>query len=223
MAKETENPLEVGQTREVAATAAENINGDNNGNNDEEEFTPAKIVAKAMADENREINLYERVIKVVNTIKKIDGDNGEYHRVALSFEKPVDGYVAHEDPDEGIVWERGKTNMVFVIFGSILATIKNNKELAPYYDSIREDPRVLYTILAGTKVKSMLEYVPADTPYVNPFSTTGKEREYDHDWCATAIYEITELGKAAKDWLKIKKLERAGVFKSMDLDMLLGL
>lgn len=214
------NPAEVDETRQAPSTDAsetEEVVESTETNEEESEdystLTPRQIVAKLMADENRDISTYSREIKVVNTIRKMNGDNGEYERVCLTLTKKIDGFVARENPDEGVVWEAGKTDMIFVLAGSILATIKNNEELAPYYNAIREDSSLLYTVLAGSKVKIVTENVPADTEYINPFGRNGAVREYDHDWCAVNIYEIISLGKAAREWLALQKLTKAGAFK----------
>lgn len=186
-------------------------------NTDGKEFdklTPKQIVAELFKDESRQLCSYRRQIKVVNTIRHIVGDNGEYNRICLSFTKNIDGYVAVTDENEMVDWKKGKTDMVFVLDGSIIATIKNNPELAPYYNAIRENPELLYTILAGSVVMVLTEDVPADTEYVNPFSRNSAPKEYDHDWMSTNIYEIVSLGKAAKEWIALQKLAKAGAFNN---------
>lgn len=198
-----------------AATEAEREakSGDNDGK-EFDKLTPKQIVAELFKDESRQLCSYRRQIKVVNTIRHIVGDNGEYNRICLSFTKNIDGYVAVTDENEMVDWKKGKTDMVFVLDGSIIATIKNNPELAPYYNAIRENPELLYTILAGSVVMVLTEDVPADTEYVNPFSRNSAPKEYDHDWMSTNIYEIVSLGKAAKEWIALQKLVKAGAFNN---------
>lgn len=164
--------------------------------------TPEEIVKELMKDPSRDCDNITRTITYLNSLKEVEGEYGDYKLGTLTIDIPIDGFVAEDDGFGNTTWVVGDQTMITFITSSIIATLRNDPELAGVYNKIREDENLLYQVLAGTKVKMLVEYVPANTDWVNPFSRSRRPtvRNYDHDTCIAMIYKIESLGPDAQLW-----------------------
>lgn len=184
-----------------------------NNNKKEKTKSPLEIAKALMKDPNRDIDNVVREIKYLNNLRDYEGDYGEYQMGTLTIDVPIEGFVASEDEFGVVTYVPGDQVMINFMVPSMIATIRNHKQLSGLYNKIREDHNLLYQLMPGSQVRMLIEYVPANTPWTNPFSNSRKPtvREYDHDVCIAMIYDIKKLGPQAEMWADMESIGNAGM------------
>lgn len=121
----------------------------------------------------------------------------DYVRVALTLDKPVEGYVQQEDG----TYSRDETNVIFVSLFSITSMLKENDEIAFAVNEIVENPKSLQVLLSRAKISILQEDVVAGQERTNPF--TGKKDEVipDHDAIYNHIVDV-RLAKMGENALE---------------------
>lgn len=114
----------------------------------------------------------------------------DYVRVALTLDKPVEGYVQSETGE----YEKGETNVVFVSLFSITSMLKENDEIAFATNEIVENPKSLQVLLSRAKISLLQESVVAGQERTNPFTGKVDENIPDHDAIYNHIVDV-RLGK----------------------------
>lgn len=110
-----------------------------------------------------------------------------YTRVSLTLDKEIDGYVANGDG----IFEKGKTNIVFVSLYTIVSILKNNDKTCIIANEVLENPKALNVILSRAKIALIQEEVSAGTEYVNPWATNPEPKPLENDAIINHLIDIT--------------------------------
>lgn len=179
-----------------------------NRNKNKKVETLAEKIKRIKTDANRDCDDIVRTVKYLNNITEKDGEYGTYNMGTMTLETPIDGYVAETDEFGVTTWVPGDQTMVFFITSALIATIREDPQMAGVYNKIRDDETLLYQVVANTKFKMLVEYVSANQSWTNPFSRNAHPtpRSYDHDWIAVMPYAVAELGPDAQMWADMNAL-----------------
>jgi hypothetical protein len=97
----------------------------------------------------------------------------------------------------------GKTHNVQTSSYAVAGTAKDNPKLAIFANNIVENPDCCTALFAGTKIDVIMHHVPANTEYVNPFSTNADATSFERDRVFHYIVKL-DLGKVGEDMYKEK-------------------
>lgn len=129
------------------------------------------------------------------TVKNVNiQDKGTYTQVSLTLVPKVDGYIS--DPETG-EFKLSKTDVIFTSSFAIAGTFKQDGELAVLANGIVSKPGNINYLINGGTVDIIQLHVPAETEYINPFSTNQTPVTWDHDVIINHCVKFT-LGKAGK-------------------------
>lgn len=141
-------------------------------------------------------------IKNINTT---DMDN--YCRVSFTLTSPVKGFVSN---DNGLTYEEGKTNIIFLSLYGIAGAVKEDENLAWLGNQIIENPKRLEVIFSGATVDIIQEFIPANEEFVNPFSSNPTPSIYDHDIIVNHVVKF-KLSNNGKDMAKMLAINLMGL------------
>lgn len=85
----------------------------------------------------------------------------------------------------------GKTHNVQTSSYAIAGIMKDNPKLAIFATDVVDTPQTANMLFAGSKIDVVLQYVPANTEYVNPFASNPEPVVFDRD---KMIHHIVSLG-----------------------------
>lgn len=111
-----------------------------------------------------------------------------YIRVALTLDKPVKGMVTK---DEGITYEEGETNVIFVSMYSITSLLKDDDNVAFAVNHLLKNPDSLSVVLSRATIDILQEKVTKSQEYKNPWSENAEATVFDHDTIINHITHIT--------------------------------
>lgn len=128
----------------------------------------------------------------------------EYVRVALTLDKPVEGYIKNEAGD----FEKGETNVIFVSLFSIAAMLRENDEMAFAVNEIVENPKSLQVLFSRAKISLVQEPVVAGEERINPFTGKVDEVVPDHNTIYNHVVDVHlgKMGEAALEKMMNKML-----------------
>lgn len=176
MAKETTVPA--GNPAEEALLNGESQAPEINGA--EETTSNFASIVKAL---RRGANAKAYTCKVTNVLTS-EEDN--YVRHTFVVDKDIRAYDA-----DG---EETTTHNVFTTNYALSGLVKQTDELSWLGNAIAEAKLPMNLIFNGATIDIVQEFVPAGTPYVNPFSTKGEESTFDHSVFINHIIAV-KLGK----------------------------
>ena len=110
-----------------------------------------------------------------------------YVRLGITLDKPVMGMVTK---DNGVTYEEGETNVIFVSLYSITSLLKDNDDAAFAANHLVEHPDAMSIVLSRASLNIIQETVEAGTEYKNPWSTNAEATVFDHK---TIINHITDI------------------------------
>lgn len=122
-----------------------------------------------------------------------------YVRLGITLDKPVMGMVTK---DNGVTYEEGETNIIFVSLYSITSLLKDDDDAAFAANHLIEHPDAMSIILSRASLNIIQETVEAGTEYKNPWSTNAEATVFDHKTIITHVTNVT-LSEFA-----IRKLDR---------------
>lgn len=135
-------------------------------------------------------------LKVKNvTVTRLEN----YVRLGITLDKSVKGMVTK---DNGVTYEEGETNVIFVSLYSITSLLKDDDNAAFAVNHLVEHPDSMSIVLSRATLNIIQEVVSAGTEYKNPWSTNAEATVFDHDTIITHVTEITLSDFA------IRKLDR---------------
>lgn len=85
----------------------------------------------------------------------------------------------------------GKTHNVQTSSYAVAGIMKDNPKLAIFATDVVDTPQTANMLFAGSKIDVVLQYVPANTEYVNPFASNPEPVVFDRD---KMIHHIVSLG-----------------------------
>lgn len=111
-----------------------------------------------------------------------------YVRLGITLDKPVMGMVTK---DNGVTYEEGETNVIFVSLYSITSLLKDNDDAAFAANHLVEHPEAMSIILSRASLNIIQETVEAGTEYKNPWSTNAEATVFDHKTIITHVTDVT--------------------------------
>lgn len=111
-----------------------------------------------------------------------------YVRLGITLDKPVMGMVTK---DNGVTYEEGETNIIFVSLYSITSLLKDNDDAAFAANHLVEHPEAMSIVLSRASLNIIQETVEAGTEYKNPWSTNAEATVFDHKTIITHVTDIT--------------------------------
>lgn len=111
-----------------------------------------------------------------------------YVRLGITLDKPVMGMVTK---DNGVTYEEGETNVIFVSLYSITSLLKDNDDAAFAANHLVEHPEAMSIVLSRASLNIIQEIVEAGTEYKNPWSTNGEATVFDHKTIITHVTDVT--------------------------------
>lgn len=110
-----------------------------------------------------------------------------YVRLALTLNTPVKGMVTK---DNGVTYEEGETNVIFVSLYSVTSLLKDNDDAAFAVNHLVNHPDAMSIVLSRASINIIQEPVEEGQEYRNPWSTNAEATVFDHK---TIINHITDI------------------------------
>lgn len=110
-----------------------------------------------------------------------------YVRLGITLDKPVMGMVTK---DNGVTYEEGETNVIFVSLYSITSLLKDNDDAAFAANHLVEHPKAMSIVLSRASLNIIQETVEAGTEYKNPWSTNAEATVFDHKTIITHVTDV---------------------------------
>lgn len=110
-----------------------------------------------------------------------------YVRLGITLDKPVAGMVTK---DNGVTYEEGETNVIFVSLYSITSLLKDDDNAAFAANHLVEHPDSMSIVLSRATLNIIQETVEAGTEYKNPWSDNAEAIVFDHKTIITHVIEV---------------------------------
>lgn len=110
-----------------------------------------------------------------------------YVRLGISLDKNVKGMVTE---DNGITYEEGETNVIFVSLYSVTSLLKDDDNVAFAINHLIKNPDSMSVILSRATIDVIQEVVEQGEEYKNPWSETAEPVVMEHK---TVITHITDI------------------------------
>lgn len=113
------------------------------------------------------------------------------------------------DAFDNVVLVPGATNVVTLASFVVTSAIKRNSKIAFISNTIAkafantDDTTTISVYLTGAKVDLLVEFVPANTPFVNYFSRDSTPKVFDHN---VVIYRIVDIKLGESGITKVNNL-----------------
>lgn len=121
-------------------------------------------------------------------VKNVTVTNCEnYVRLGLTLNTPVKGIVSK---DNGVTYEEGETNVIFVSLYGITSLLKDNDDVAFAVNHLVSHPEAMSVVLSRATITIIQEPVAEGQEYRNPWSTNAEATVFDH---ATIINHVTDI------------------------------
>lgn len=111
-----------------------------------------------------------------------------YTRLGITLDRPVKGMITK---DNGVTYEEGETNVIFVSLYSITSILKDNDDASFAANHLVEHPDAMSIILSRGSINIIQETVEPGTEYKNPWSTNAEATVFDHKTIITHVTDIT--------------------------------
>lgn len=111
-----------------------------------------------------------------------------YVRLGITLDKPVMGMVTK---DNGVTYEEGETNVIFVSLYSITSLLKDDDDAAFAANHLVEHPEAMSIVLSRASLNIIQETVEAGIEYKNPWSTNAEAIVFDHKTIITHVTDVT--------------------------------
>lgn len=92
----------------------------------------------------------------------------------------------------------GKTHNVQTSNYAVAGVMKDNPKLAIFASDVVDDPTLANMLFAGAKIDVIMQYVPANTEYVNPFASNPTPTTFDRDKMIHHIVALS-MGEVGQD------------------------
>ena len=92
----------------------------------------------------------------------------------------------------------GKTHNVQSSNYAVAGVMKDNPKLAIFASDVVDDPTLANMLFAGAKIDVIMQYIPANTEYVNPFASNPTPTTFDRDKMIHHIVALS-MGEVGQD------------------------
>lgn len=110
-----------------------------------------------------------------------------YVRLGITINTPVKGMVTK---DNGVTYEEGEVNVIFVSLYSITSLLKDDDNAAFAANHLVEHPSAMNVIMSRATIDVIQEVVEAGEEYKNPWSTNAEATVFDHKTIINHVVDI---------------------------------
>ena len=100
----------------------------------------------------------------------------------------------------------GKTHNVQTSSYAVAGVMKDNPKLAIFATDVVDTPQLANMLFAGANIDVVMQYVPANTEYVNPFASNAEAVIFDRDKMIHHIVSLN-LGEVGQDLYRARLLK----------------
>lgn len=100
----------------------------------------------------------------------------------------------------------GKTHNVQTSSYAVAGVMKDNPKLAIFATDVVDTPQLANMLFAGANIDVVMQYVPANTEYVNPFASNAEAVTFDRDKMIHHIVSLN-LGEVGQDLYRARLLK----------------
>lgn len=100
----------------------------------------------------------------------------------------------------------GKTHNVQTSSYAVAGVMKDNPKLAIFATDVVDTPQLANMLFAGAKIDVVMQYVPANTEYSNPFASNAEAVTFDRDKMIHHIVSFS-LGEVGQDLYRARLLK----------------
>lgn len=201
-AVETVETPEVAEVAETTTDAVEEV----------AEEAENDIFAQFMSEESSEDKSKEDVIREIlasgngKLVKNLTVRNvvftemNQHTLLTFVVKEFVVGDTRSEETDafDQPIIKLGKTHNVQSSSYAVASVMKDTPKLAIFATDVVNRPAIANSLFAGAKIDVLMEYVPKDVEYTNPFSTKAKPTKFKTDKMIHHIVRL-ELGEVGQD------------------------
>lgn len=179
---------------EVAEEAKEDIFAQFMSEESSEDKSKEDIVRELLASGNAKLVKNLTVRNVVFT------EMNQHTLLTFVVKEFVVGDIRSEKTDafDQPIIELGKTHNVQSSSYAVASVMKDTPKLAIFATDVVNRPAIANSLFAGAKIDVLMEYVPKDTNYTNPFSAKTKPSQFKTDKMIHHIVRL-ELGEVGQD------------------------
>lgn len=129
-----------------------------------------------------------------------DSDAGSHTLLTFVVKEFVVGDTRTDEVDafDQPVIGLGKTHNVQSSSYAVAGVMKDTPKLAIFAKEMVDNPELANLLFAGGKLDVVMEFVPKDTDYVNPFATNPTPARFDRDKVIHHIISVS-LGEVGED------------------------
>lgn len=181
-------------TDEVAEEAKEDIFAQFMSEESSEDKSKEDIVRELLASGNAKLVKNLTVRNVVFT------EMNQHTLLTFVVKEFVVGDARSEETDafDQPIIKLGKTHNVQSSSYAVASVMKDTPKLAIFATDVVNRPAIANSLFAGAKIDVLMEYVPKDVEYTNPFSTKAKPTKFKTDKMIHHIVRL-ELGEVGQD------------------------
>lgn len=143
-------------------------------------------VVKAMSAKDDVVAIKGHIKKIVVNDLTTSKKGYDFYPVTITLEKPIPCYL----PDDNGNYELKESTLVYTSVDILSAVMREDKSLAGIVNSISKSPSVIELLLTDADVEILQQDIPANTKFVNPFSTVRDVSEYTHAIKSNSIINI---------------------------------
>lgn len=100
----------------------------------------------------------------------------------------------------------GKTHNVQTSSYAVAGVMKDNPKLAIFATDVVDTPQIANMLFAGAKIDVVMQYIPANTEYSNPFASNAEAVTFDRDKMIHHIVSLS-LGEVGQDLYRARLLK----------------
>lgn len=183
------------ETAEEVAEEAENdifaqfMSGDSSEDKDKEDVI-RELLASGKA----------KLVKNLTVRNVVFTEMNQHTLLTFVVKEFVIGDTRSEETDafDQPIIKLGKTHNVQSSSYAVASVMKDTPKLAIFATDVVNRPAIANSLFAGAKIDVLMEYVPKDVEYTNPFSTKTKPSKFKTDKMIHHIVRL-ELGEVGQD------------------------
>lgn len=181
-------------TEEVAEEAKEDIFAQFMSEDSSEDKDKEDVIRELLANGNAKLVKNLTVRNVVFT------ELNQHTLLTFVVKEFVVGDTRSEETDafDQPIIKLGKTHNVQSSSYAVASVMKDTPKLAIFATDVVNRPAIANSLFAGAKIDVLMEYVPKDVEYTNPFSTKAKPTKFKTDKMIHHIVRL-ELGEVGQD------------------------
>lgn len=144
---------------------------------DSDELSKEDVIRMLLANK-KHCRLYKN-LTVRNVVHNTDANGFVFFTFVVK--ETVKGDVTTEDENGMLVKSIGSTHNIVSGGYSIVSVMKDTPKSAIFAADVLNNPKLCNDLFTGGKVDVIAHYIPANTEYINPFSSSNIPTTFDRD------------------------------------------